>query len=273
VIFFWNPFGRILVISTLEELEVHLNMVDTLNGFQVHKIFTSNVNVGQINKINLSFSLILNLIVLNRQCIKTTLLNSSRMNRSDTSLCRCCLQEKGKMKNMLKEILQPPPNHKDTKITLFEGYINCSGIEPRPEDIHKSICRKCEKNLKISFEFRELCRESNETLLKTTGLDDISDVKCEEKFVYSETRSRKQGYMHSVFVAEANENDILIPEIKIEETESNVSAPEDTETMPGHIDVKVILKEEHQVKYKTLFNFTGGFILEFAGLSTSRHRF
>jgi hypothetical protein len=165
------------------------------------------------------------------------------------NICRCCLQEKNALKNMGQIILV---NSKQTKITLFEGYKICSGIELISQASHKDICQKCEDFLKISFEFRQLCRDSNDTLQERSGM--INDVKTEtlsdiennehESIVYSEYKpprskagKHKQMYQHQVFVVKTAETDAA-SEIKDEE---DIEGPE-------NVDVEVVMKEESQVR-------------------------
>jgi hypothetical protein len=174
------------------------------------------------------------------------------------NICRCCLQEKNDLKNMLKEIFIAK---NDGQITMLDGYTICSGVELKSESNYKSICRKCEKNLKISFDFRELCRDSNEVLLERAGLTDVktevlSDTEDngQDNFVYSEYAQHQeesdssQMYRHQVFVKAGEKGIISIPTIKIksEEKPSKVVAAKEAVREPENVGVEIILKEERQ---------------------------
>jgi hypothetical protein len=168
------------------------------------------------------------------------------------SICRCCLQQNSDLKNMLKEMFIPK---NESKITLLEGYTICSGLELKSENNYKSICSKCEENLKISFGFRQLCRDSNEILLdradvKTEVLSDTED-NGQDNFVYSEHHeksNKSQTYRHQVFVKAAANEIISIPTINIKSEEKS-SKPEVTKD-PESIGVAIILKEELQEMVK-----------------------
>jgi hypothetical protein len=166
--------------------------------------------------------------------------------------CRCCLQEKSALKNMGQIVLV---NSKQTNITLFEGYKICSGIELISQASYTDICQKCENFLKISFEFRQLCRDSNDTLQERSGMIDdvktetLSDIEDNEQesivySVYKAPRSKagkhnKQMFQHQVFVVKPAETD--------DSPESEIKNEKDIEG-PENVDVKVVMKEESQVR-------------------------
>jgi hypothetical protein len=82
------------------------------------------------------------------------------MNQS-TQVCRCCLKEAENMKNLIQDVF-----HKSKqKISILAGYSVCTGIEPDVNTI-SNICKRCEKKLRNSYEFRELCQSSNRILLE-----------------------------------------------------------------------------------------------------------
>jgi hypothetical protein len=96
-------------------------------------------------------------------------------------ICFCCLSEAEIMENMLdKSIILLNGS------SIIEGYTVCSGIVPEFESA-KKICSMCQQKLYSSFEFRELCQASYQTLKQKTDLlvdvkyeDDVSDTANDE---------------------------------------------------------------------------------------------
>jgi KRAB domain-containing zinc finger protein len=85
-------------------------------------------------------------------------------------ICLCCLTEEGQFKNMLEEAFPA--------INYLAGYTTCSGISPDIEST-KNICSTCEDKLRLSYEFRELCRTSYKTFLEKNPVDSSENVKDE----------------------------------------------------------------------------------------------
>jgi hypothetical protein len=137
------------------------------------------------------------------------------------SICQCCLDDDPPMKNMLTETYQDTP--------LIENFKICSGIdllkEDQPKETCKNICQKCETNLKISIEFRELCQTSQQML--TERLSFIGVVKAEpisdedEPLVLYTKRgtTRSATMLTQVFLRSQSESDskVTAPCPKIEE--------------------------------------------------------
>jgi hypothetical protein len=150
-------------------------------------------------------------------------------------ICRCCLQER---KIRMKTMLEPFNN---SKTTFLESYTLCSGIVLQPETSCIHICGKCEKNLKISYEFRELCHKSHQILqdiadseIKTEVLSDNEEINDME-IVFSEGNGK---LIHQVFVHDVEQprpDDVKIEEQPAEEEEKIVVEP-DEGSDGGHDD-------------------------------------
>jgi KRAB domain-containing zinc finger protein len=86
------------------------------------------------------------------------------------NICFCCLTENGQFKNMTEEAFISS----QIKVQFVEGYTICSGISPSTDDEPTiNICCTCEYKLKLSYEFRELCRTSYKTLTDRTAVVDV----------------------------------------------------------------------------------------------------
>jgi Zinc-finger associated domain (zf-AD) len=172
-------------------------------------------------------------------------------------VCLVCLTEN--MFGDMKSVFASQFEERDQKISYFEGYKLCSGVEPRSEQIFQSICSECEKNLKISFNFREQCRSSYDILLERSGLADVkSEVLSDTEdngpvdFVYSEPTEpvndeESKMYRHQVFVQMKSTGKVLVPVAQIKKEEKKPPVKERTPPEvrdPASFAVEVVLKEE-----------------------------
>jgi hypothetical protein len=169
-------------------------------------------------------------------------------------ICRCCLSENGRMKNMLEEYFQFPKRH---KIHLIDGYSTCTGIEQNIDQSSSNICEPCETKLTISYEFREQCRISNQALLKddllpVVKLETLSDE--DPNIVYNDSTSQHSQHFNQVFVV----NDMkelhaepLMPVIKTEEMDIK---PDLMESMPRK-KIKINKKVKQESKQNSLKMF------------------
>jgi hypothetical protein len=162
------------------------------------------------------------------------------------SICQCCLVDDAPMKNMLTE------TYRDVK--LIENFEKCSGIDlfkDQPIETRKNICQKCESNLKVSIEFRELCHTSQEQLKEILAAFNIKDEPVSDDdeqplVIYS---SKKRGstrsseiFTHEVFVkVQPQEEDLLIP--KPEENKPVVIVQD--ETVPKDDDDNDYFNNDH----------------------------
>jgi hypothetical protein len=152
------------------------------------------------------------------------------MENKYNKICRCCLSEEGRMKNMLEaDVIL----NNQQKIKLFHSYIAaCTGVDLHhltKDETWKNICEQCETKLTASYEFRELCLESNRVLqertellpeVKDEHLSDEETTEIDKSFVYAEF-AKPEGSLHQfnqVFVKESDDpSTVLEPVIKIEE--------------------------------------------------------
>jgi hypothetical protein len=144
---------------------------------------------------------------------------SNRINK----ICRCCLSENGRMKNMLEEYFKLS---KRRKIHLIDGYSTCTGIEQNIDQSSSDICEPCETKLTISYEFREQCQTSNQAFLKRLEDELLTVVKLETlsdedpDIVYNDSASQQSHHFNQVFVVKGNKTvkaEPKIPGIKTEE--------------------------------------------------------
>jgi hypothetical protein len=96
------------------------------------------------------------------------------MDKKFENICFCCLTEDDHLKNMLEEEFLSVQH----KIQFIEGYTVCSGIVLDIES-NKYICSACTLKLQSSYEFRELCRASYETLKEK--IDFVPDLYVDVK--------------------------------------------------------------------------------------------
>jgi hypothetical protein len=154
-----------------------------------------------------------------------------------TNICQCCLVYDAPMKNMLTEIYH--------EVKLIENFKECSGIDllkNQPKETSKNICHKCEINLKVSIEFRELCHKSQKKLkerLECIG-DTIKDEPAsdDEPLVFSPKRgsTRSSAFFTKVFVKNLSEGgETSFPKLE-EKKPIAIKSSVQTETVPNDDD-------------------------------------
>jgi hypothetical protein len=167
------------------------------------------------------------------------------------NICFCCLTEEGQLKNMMDEIFVTTK----VKVQFVEGYTVCSGIAPDVEST-KNICLTCADKLKSSYEFRELCRTSYQTLKERSEMmitELFVNVKHEipsdneEDFVYSSSKKEgKTDQFNQVYVRDTYDNGS--PSKRPKKTvPSKTLKPEPCHSITPDTDEKPSLKAEHTV--------------------------
>jgi hypothetical protein len=100
-------------------------------------------------------------------------------------ICYCCLAETldDDMKNMLKDKF----DRCNFKLKLTDAYQTCSGINIDDDAFSQLfICRACETKLQASFQFRELCHNSHETMkgrLESALVDVKEEYESEQEII------------------------------------------------------------------------------------------
>jgi hypothetical protein len=151
-----------------------------------------------------------------------------------SNVCQCCLTDHGPMKNMLAE--------RTRKVKLIERLKCCVGIDLLLEDKGgdcKNICLKCETNLKISYEFHELCIESQRILI--SHIDDVKEepVSGDDEPLVLYTKKTKSG-SHQQFTQVFVKN-IESVNIKFEENSSQLK---DEKTKVNSGDEEIVIHHD-----------------------------
>jgi hypothetical protein len=168
------------------------------------------------------------------------------MEKKFVNICFCCLTEEGLLKDMLNEMFRT--------IDFVECYTVCSGIVPDYAST-KNICSTCEEKLKSSYQFRELCRQSYQTLKdKTEFVPNLYvNVKHEvasdneNDFVY-DSSSKKVGknlktrQFTQVYVRDLNEEPL-----KTSAPVTNAPTQPETASKKAAVD-EILLKAEDDVE-------------------------
>jgi hypothetical protein len=161
--------------------------------------------------------------------------------------CRCCLSQSNpnELRSMLKEEIKFLNGREDESsfISIYDGYLMCSGMSYDEFSPSKDICRQCIDKLNSSYLFYMLCRKSNEVLRENYGfLPEIKeeDVQEELNIVYNEVSDT--NLITQVFV-----NDFPpIKKTKIHETEQFVTTLLTNTKIPDLVVSQVEKQEEKQ---------------------------
>jgi hypothetical protein len=144
------------------------------------------------------------------------------------SICQCCLTDDAPMKNMLTEAY-----HEVKLIENFKEYSGIDLLKDQPKETNKNICHKCEINLKVCIEFRELCHKSQKKLKERLEWmwDTVKDEPAsdDEPLVQCSTRNSKQN--------RATFAQVFVKNQLVEEAPPII--PKLEETLPGVTDTTV----------------------------------
>jgi Zinc-finger associated domain (zf-AD) len=127
------------------------------------------------------------------------------------SICRCCLSNKGQLKDMTTEVLTS-----QAKTNLLDVFKQCSGVDFDAK-LTTSICQACEAKLQASHEFRELCKASDIVLKQQVKEETISDTEVDDQMEVIFTESLTPESPKAVERDEKPPESKPILDVKVEE--------------------------------------------------------